>query len=158
MKSIFIFLMLLGVVAYGADQATPIAVTKSFTAKYKDAKSVNWWMEEGQYQVSFKHEGFSKVATFKKEGAWVMTTTSIPIEELMPCITDLLKERYSEAVALEAEFVEKPASEKYYITVEVTEEEIKEVDGELTEDFSLSYVNLLFNSDCEFLGEEQQDQ
>ena len=150
--------MLLGVVAYGADQATPTAVTKSFATKYKEAKSVNWWTEEGQYQASFRQDGFSKVASFNKQGTWIMTITSIPIEGLMSCISDLLSERYSQAVALEAEFVEKPASEKYYITVEVTEVEIKEVEGELTEDFSLTYVNLVFNSDCEFLGEEAQDQ
>jgi len=154
MKFIFIFLMLFGVVAYGAQQGTPVAVTKSFTTKYKDAKSVIWWAEEGEYQASFKHEGFSKVATYKANGTWVMTITSIPVDRLMSCITDFLNERYTEAVALEAEFVEKPAVEKYFITVEVTEKEMKKVDGELTEDFTLTYVNLVFNSKCAFLGEE----
>ena len=158
MKAIFIFLMLLGAVAYGAQQGAPIAVTKPFTAKYKEAKSVSWWAEDGVYQASFKHEGFSKVATYKKDGTWVMTITAVPVEGLMSCITDLLKERYSEAVALEAEFVENPASEKYYITVEVTEVEMKKVDGELIEDFTLTYVNLAFNADCVFLGEVDQDE
>lgn len=147
--------MLLGAVAYGAQQGTPITVTKPFNTKYKEAKSVIWWAEEGEYQASFKHEGFSKVATYKTNGTWVRTVASIPVDRLMSCITDFINERYTEAVALEAEFVEKPAEEKYHITVEVTEKEMKKVEGELTEEFTLTYVNLVFNSKCTFLSDEK---
>lgn len=156
MKSIFSILMLLGVVAYGANEGAPKVVSKAFSTKYKGAENVYWVVEQGNHQVSFEHENFTKEATFKKDGTWVMTVTTLDTENLMTCINDVLNDDYFGPVVLDAEFVEKPDSEKYYITIEDAEEFVEDEEGdEEGGEEETSYIRLVFASDCEFLGEEQ---
>ncbi len=158
MKQMLIALMLLGVVAYGAPQDAPKSVEKAFTGKYKNAKNIYWTTEEGNFVASFEHENLEKEATFKKDGTWLMTVTTIDTEDLMSCITDLLTESFDDPDVIDAAFVEKPDTGRYYVTIEKLtvsddEEEEEEEDAEAFE--GSNYTRLIFDADCTYLGEEQ---
>lgn len=148
--------MLLGLLTCGANSEIPKKVSREFNSKYTAAQNVSWYFEDGQHKASFDYNDYSKEACFKEDGTWLMTKTILDTDILMSCLTDYVNETYENFEIIEAEFVEKSESEKYYVTVEIAEEfEIEnEDDDNETIEVETSVIRLVFDGECEFLGEE----
>jgi hypothetical protein len=154
MKTIFFTTMLLGLMACGAHSQVPKKVANEFNSKYNTAQNVSWYFEDGQYKASFDYNDYSKEACFKEDGTWLMTTTVLETDILMSCLTDYVSESYENTEIVEAEFIEKPESEKYYVTVEIAEESEEENEEDESFEIRTSSIRLIFDGECEFLGEE----
>ncbi len=116
---------------------------------------MSWSSSKESFQATFEHDNLEKIANFSKDGAWTLTTASIPIGEVEQCILDLINQEYPESDILGSAFVETPESEKYLITIEMGQNDFEEeTEDEDIGEFDSISIRLMFSPDCEFLGEE----
>lgn len=151
MKKMIFVLVLLVMIACGANAQVPEKVSKTFASMYKGASNVSWSDENGEYTASFKQNGKSKEAIFEEDGSWTQTTTFLSENDLLVCIKDHLDYEYPDAEFLEAEFIETPDNKRYYVLIENVEIYFNEEDEEVR---NTENIQVVFDEDCNVVGED----
>ncbi|WP_339608731.1 PepSY-like domain-containing protein [uncultured Roseivirga sp.] len=92
-----------------AQVEAPKAVQDAFKAKFTNAKSVEWEMEEeGEYEANFKMNKVEMSANFKSDGTWLETETEIKEKNLPEAVIATLKAKYDGYKVEETTKIEKP--------------------------------------------------
>ncbi|WP_255155297.1 PepSY-like domain-containing protein [Ferruginibacter sp. HRS2-29] len=75
----------------------PAAVTDAFTAKFPEAKSVEWSDKITGFEATFEANSHKQQATFNKKGTWKKTEVTLSTEEIPAAVKDgLAKSKYND--------------------------------------------------------------
>lgn len=111
-----------------AQVEAPKAVQDAFKAKFTNAKSVEWEMEEeGEYEANFKVNKVEMSANFKSDGSWLETETEIKEKNLPEAVKATLKAKYDGYEVEETTKIEKPNGVVQYEAEIEKDEETLEV-------------------------------
>tara|TARA_A100000171_G_scaffold53024_1_gene75504 strand:- start:6423 stop:6896 length:474 start_codon:yes stop_codon:yes gene_type:complete len=111
-----------------AQVEAPKAVQDAFKAKFTNAKSVEWEMEEeGEYEANFKMNKVEMSANFKSDGTWLETETEIKEKNLPEAVKATLKAKYDGYEVEETTKIEKPNGVVQYEAEIEKDEETLEV-------------------------------
>ena len=74
---LFIMFLVLGVFSCEKHLKIPQEVSNAFWAKYENATNIEWTSEQEIYNVKFDLLKHPKSATFKEDGEWVETISTL---------------------------------------------------------------------------------
>jgi hypothetical protein len=116
----------------------PAAVTDAMTAKYPNAKSVEWKDKITVFQATFQLDGADHVAKFNSKGEWQSTEKTIAKDDLPAEVKDgFEKSKYSGWEVRSTSIIYLPENDRqYHLYVEKSD---------------LQKKNLLFNSEGKLL-------
>jgi hypothetical protein len=112
MKHFIFFLFYCSVVNFVTAQKLesskiPEAVKTSFAKHYPAVKNIDWEMENGEYEASFKDKSVSHAVMFKKDGTFTESEIDIATNELPSPILGYMKEHYKNSPVKEASKITK---------------------------------------------------
>lgn len=83
--------------AYAQIRKIPAEVTEAFTAKYPNAKNVEWGDKVTGFEATFNLNDHKQQATFTSKGTWKKSEVTIATEEVPAAVKDgLLKSKYND--------------------------------------------------------------
>lgn len=127
-KTITMMTLLVGTTLMSCAQSTPAKVTEAFKAKFPNAKSVEWEIEnDTEWEAEFKLNGIEYSANFGTDGTWKETEHEIKVNELPESVKNTLAKEFSEYEIEEAEMVETPDFNGYEVEIEKGEETMEVV-------------------------------
>ena len=118
------------------ERNVPPNVLTAFNAKFPDAKSVEWEMEdEAEWEAEFEWKGKEYSANFSTAGDWMETEYEIAESEVPTTIRDILSANFEQYEIEEVEIAETVKGQVYEFEIEVGEEELEvavNLKGEVT--------------------------
>jgi len=131
MKKIFGLTTLLAFLLVFADHASaqlrkiPAAVTDAFSAKYPDAKEVEWKDKLTNFTAGFNSDNKALLASFNSKGEWQSTEQEVEESELPSAIRDGFgKSKYADWNIAKVVKIELPKDEVQY-RLEIASGDIK---------------------------------
>lgn len=131
MKRIFFIAGIVATVLLSAQNVSaqirkiPAEVTDSFTAKYPEAKSVEWRDKLTGFSATFTLDNTAYIASFSNKGDWQNTEHEIQQEELPSAVSDgLEKSKYADWEVLKVDYIEL-SNEQVEYRIEVGKGDIK---------------------------------
>jgi len=107
-------------------QNPPEAVLKAFTAKFANAKEVEWEKEEdSEWEAEFEMDEEEYSANFSNSGEWLETEMEIETEDLPKEILEVLASEFPGYEIEEAETEKTPSGDFYELEIEKGEEEME---------------------------------
>jgi len=97
-------------------QDVPSAVTKSFKAKFPNAKEVDWNESDEGFEADFYMGNENKVVTFNENGNWLQTSTNLEEGKFPPLITKAVKAKYNSVEVESVQMVETNTSTIYNVS------------------------------------------
>ncbi len=120
MKIIAIVLASVGLLSFACTSESnkaleiPREVTAAFLQKYPSAESVEWEMEEGDYEAEFKVGQLKMSANFTKIGKWLESETEIKVSDLPAAVVASITTNFPGTKVTEAEKLDLPDSSITY--------------------------------------------
>jgi hypothetical protein len=111
----------------------PAAVKSSFENKFPGMHP-KWEKENGDYEASFRKQGQSMSAVFKKDGGFTESEIDIKVADLPAGILNYMREHYKGIVVKEASRITK-------------------ANGELNYEAGIPGKDVIFNADGQFIKE-----
>ena len=161
MKIIAIVLASLGLLSFACtSQSTkaleiPQAVSAAFLQKYPSAESVEWEMEEGDYEAEFKVGQLKMSANFTKTGRWLESETEIKVSDLPAEVVASITTNFPGAKVTEAEKLDLPDSS---ITYEVKLKGDQDIEAVFSASGELLKKTIETDDEGDNDGEEDDDE
>lgn len=127
MKNFLILIALFSTIFFSAcsQKNPPENVSKVFSQKFADAKSVKWDSEEAnEWEAEFKINGQEMSACFDNAGKWLETEGEVSTKDLPSAVTNTLKNEFPGFKAGEASTIENPEMKGFEIALKNKGEEI----------------------------------
>jgi hypothetical protein len=122
MKTIAITLASITLLSFSCSEKSmevPREVTATFQQKYPSAESIEWEMEDGDYEAEFKIGGQEMSANFTKAGKWLESETEMKVSDLPAAVVASITTNFPGAKVTEAEKLDLPdASSAYEVKLE----------------------------------------
>ncbi|MGH1437369.1 MAG: PepSY-like domain-containing protein [Lewinella sp.] len=117
MKSITLMLACIALLSFACTKKSlevPQEVTAAFLQKYPSAQSIEWEMENGDYEAEFKLGGQEMSANFTQTGRWLESETAINTSDLPEAVLASIATNFPDAKIDEAEKLDLPDSSVSY--------------------------------------------
>ena len=103
----------------------PNTIKSAFQSEHQSAKQVEWMKEGENFEVEYKENGLEKSILYDAQGNILETETEIIVSELLPAITDYIRQNYSDYKIEEASKEESQESTFFELEIEGNNQEIE---------------------------------
>lgn len=119
-KFLLLFLLISGIVMAGCNQKKQYRpdgkIVKAFTAKYPQAKKVEWEQKQGYYVAEFHHDNVENEVWYDQNGNWRMTESNIKYNSLPQAIRNSFENSdYKNWKREDVDKIERPGTQTIYI-------------------------------------------
>ena len=118
---VMVLFLLPTLAVYAQSDDIPKSVLTNFNNKYPNAEELDWYTDEDDYMVSFVDDTYNAEATFKANGEWRQTVTTIDELDLPKAAGNYITNQFGKPdYFINITRVQTPNQTDYFVSFETT--------------------------------------